>query len=171
MGTGEDTPPSTSHWLFTCTGANTPGIAIDARMGSLTGPEACKTSSPFVMLVDTAQKGRPKSSISISGINSSSFLAMRLPANNPDRGTTGSRSLSMPLASSWRMKDSKSSNVFAARRAPMIAPILVPAIPFTSIPFFSNTSNIPMCAIPRAAPPPRAITTDTLSSFVIVLRL
>ncbi len=53
-GTGLTRPPSTSRRPSRITGANTPGMAMEARTASITLPSRSQTSRPVSISVATA---------------------------------------------------------------------------------------------------------------------
>ncbi len=179
-------PPSTSRWPSTQTGASTPGTDMLARIATARSPSAMTCISPVSISEAIARNGIGRSSKSsmcdTGSMRLRSIRSSFWPCTNPSgrvgrpRSSPMSRSIGKSRASCLRRKRrssrSGSSDIASAQsmsatscsrsatlmpdayRPPTIAPMLVPAIASIGTRMRSSSRNTPMCAAPRAPPPP-----------------
>ena len=145
-------PPSTKS-LFSCfTGLNIPGHEELALTNLASGPDVYTTSSAFSISVVTTARGVTASRKVLFSSRSSMTCCSFIPSISPCVGSVGSNK------SVHAIEVALFSIVEAARPrqcpAPITAPMLVPTTRSTFISSRSNTFNMPMCAMPRAPPPP-----------------
>jgi hypothetical protein len=153
-GTGFDRPPSTSQTPSRHTGVKMPGIAIDARTASMTGPSCSQISRPVSSSAATAANGSGSALISRpsepTGEHLDHLLAPQQAARHPHV-----QQAHHCLPRKRRDPVFEPIEIAVGVHAPTSAPIDVPQTTSGRIPASSNARTAPMCAQPRAAPPPR----------------
>ena len=146
IGSGSRIPPSASNRPPSTWGVMTPGIAIDARIASSTGPCCIHTDLPVIRSVATEVKGSGNSSMvtspSISRTASRIFSARSTPGDVID----GSRRRSIARWVKEPVHEAYSSSFPAASSPPTSAPMEDPAMPTISWPRSCSSLMTPMWA-------------------------
>jgi len=138
-------PPSTKSWLFLKTGGKIPGIA----------EEAIKASLSFPVLISTCFPDSISTAIQVKGILQSSKVASptyssRILPTDFDFNRLSLRKLKFLNLTNFTLPNSRAASsilfgVFpSAKRAPIIAPALVPVMQSILIPAWVMTSRMPI---------------------------
>ncbi len=152
-GTGLLRPPSTSHTPLCHTGVKMPGIAIDARTASIVLPSWSQISRPVSSSVATAANGIFNCAIEQpANFSANSWITLRPPSRPPEMRKSSRRTTVCQLSRDTH-SSSQSRSPFAYT-APTSAPIEVPHTTSGLMPASCNARIAPICAQPRAAPPP-----------------
>ena len=159
IGIGSRMPPSASSRPFRTWGEITPGIAIDARMASSTGPRCNHTDLPVIRSVATEVNGIGSSSMVTSPRISRTASRIFSARSTPAAAIDGSSRRNTARWVSELAHVAYSSSLSAACRPPTRAPIDDPATPTISCPRSRSSLITPMWAYPRAPPLPRASAT------------
>jgi hypothetical protein len=141
------------HLPFCSTGGSTPGIALDARSHSHSGPWRC-----------TACRRRTSGWTRRSRADADLRYPVRRTcdaacARRGGRGSAPAAAPSSPTAGVLRTKARRKFSVIVsisqpfATPAPMIAPMLVPPTASNACPASRSARSAPRCASPRAPPP------------------
>ena len=156
-GIGLTSAPSISQRPLICTGRKMPGSANDAFSAFTRLPLLSHTSCPVPSSVATATNLRSSCSMLNCWRCCSSRVLKRCPVIRPEPAKLKSRKPKMRRRVSPQAKSSSAFSLPVTKQAPATAPIEVPATISGSSPAAIRLFSTPICAQPRAAPPPRAM--------------
>ena len=146
IGIGSRIPPSASNRPSSTCGVITPGMAIDARIASSTGPRCIHTDLPVIRSVATEVNGIGSSSIVTSPRISRTASRIFSARSTPAAAIDGSRSRSTARCVNELAHTAYSSSLPAASKPPTSAPIDEPAMPTISCPRSCSSLITPMWA-------------------------
>ena len=156
-GIGLTSAPSISQRPLICTGRKMPGSANDAFSAFTRLPLLSHTSCPVPSSVATATNLRSSCSMLNCWRCCSSRVLKRCPVIRPEPAKLKSRKPKMRRRVRPQAKSSSAFSLPVTKQAPATAPIEVPATISGSSPAAIRLFSTPICAQPRAAPPPRAM--------------